>query len=227
MTVSSISQTGASTSQATDATTSLAKLSENYTAFLKLLTAQLQNQDPLKPMDTKDFTQQLVQFAGVEQSIAVNKNLENLIQLQQAGQTAQATAYIGRTVQVLGDSQELTDGKATWGYKLEGTAAKTDIFIFNSSGTLVHQAVGNTASGEHEFAWDGKDMNGITMPAGEYTMRVSAKDAAGTSVKATTTVNLRVTGVEFTGDGPRLVSGKTQIEMSDIVRVKDWMPFAA
>jgi len=212
----------------TDASTSLAKLSENYTAFLKLLTAQLQNQDPLKPMDTKDFTQQLVQFAGVEQSISTNKNLENLIKLQQAGQAAQATSYIGRTVQALGDTQEkATSGVTTWSYKLEGDTAKTDVFIFNSSGNLVYQGSGNTKAGEHDFAWDGKDQNGITMPAGEYTLRISAKDAANANVKTMTTVNLAVTGVEFAEDGPRLVSGKTQIYMDDIVRVKSANPFVA
>jgi flagellar basal-body rod modification protein FlgD len=223
MAISSISDTTAAPSK-TDANASLAKLSENYTAFLKLLTAQLQNQDPLKPMDTKDFTQQLVQFAGVEQSISTNKNLENLIKLQQAGQTAQATAYIGRTVQALGDTQELNDGQATWGYKLEGSTANTDIFIFDKSGSLVYQGVGNKTVGEHEFAWNGKDQNGLTVPAGEYTMRISAKDAANANVKATTTVNLKVTGVEFASDGPKLVSGKTQINMDDIVRVKALLP---
>lgn len=223
MSVSTISQTTAATST-TDANASLAKLTENYTAFLKLLTAQLMNQDPLKPMDTKDFTQQLVQFAGVEQSISTNKNLENLIKLQQAGQTAQATAYIGRTVQALGDTQELNDGKATWGYKLDGDTANTDVFIFNKSGALVYQGVGNKTAGEHEFAWDGKDQNGLTAPAGEYTMRISAKDAANANVTSTTTVNLKVTGVEFASDGPMLVSGKTQINMDDIVRVKELLP---
>jgi flagellar basal-body rod modification protein FlgD len=225
MSITSVSQNNATTT--TDAATSLAKLSGDYTAFLKLLTAQLQNQDPLKPMDTKDFTQQLVQFAGVEQSIATNKNLENMIKLQQAAQTAQATNYIGRTVQALGDTQELTNGKAAWGYKLDADTAKTDIFIFNSSGTMIYQGVGNTTAGEHEFAWDGKDMNGLTAPAGEYTMRVSAKDAANANVKSTITVNLKVTGVEFASDGPRLVSGKTQINMDDIVRVKDVQHFVA
>jgi len=220
MSVSSVSQTSPQNSK--DSASALAKLSGDYTAFLKLLTAQLQNQDPLKPMDTKDFTQQLVQFAGVEQSIATNKNLENMIKLQQSAQTAQATAYIGRTVQALGDTQEkATSGATTWGYKLEGDTAKTDVFIFNSSGTLVYQGTGNTKIGEHEFAWDGKDMNGITMPAGEYTLRVSAKDAANANVRSLTTVNLKVTGVEFASDGPRLVSGKTQINMDDIVRVKE------
>src|SRR5436190_1843670 len=110
MSVSTISQTAAAAST-TDATSSLAKLSGNYTQFLKLLTAQLQNQDPLKPMDTAQFTQQLVQFANVEQSIATNKNLENLVTLQQASQNAQATSYIGRTVESVGATQSLVNGK--------------------------------------------------------------------------------------------------------------------
>src|SRR6185436_3049238 len=129
MSVSSISQTSSTATSTTDASASLAKLSGNYTQFLKLLTAQLQNQDPLKPMVTAQFTQQLVQFAGVEQSISTNKNLENLIQLQTASQNAQATSYIGRTVESIGDTQPLVNGKATFGYAFEGTPTSTQIFI--------------------------------------------------------------------------------------------------
>jgi flagellar basal-body rod modification protein FlgD len=220
MTVSNTTGTSG-TSTTPNSTTALAKLSGDYTAFLKLLTAQLQNQDPLKPMDTKDFTQQLVQFAGVEQSISTNKNLESLIQLQMAGQTAQATSYIGRTIQALGDTQATVDGKATWGYKLDNVASKVDIFISDKSGNVVYQGIGENSAGEHRFEWDGKDMNGLSARPGDYTMRISAKDASDQNVKATTTVNLKVTGVEFTSEGPFLVSGNTQIDMQNVVRVKD------
>jgi flagellar basal-body rod modification protein FlgD len=220
MTVSTVNQTTASTSAATSSATSLAKLSENYTAFLKLLTAQLQNQDPLKPMDTKDFTQQLVQFAGVEQSIAVNKNLENLITLQTASQNAAATSYIGRTVESIGDKQPLKDGKATWGYAFDGTPSTVQIFIKDKDGTVVYQTTGETGAGGHSFGWNGKDLNGLDAPAGDYTISISAKDAANNNVKTSTSVNLLIDAVEMHTEGAVLLSGKQIVNINDIIRIK-------
>lgn len=219
MSVSSISQTTPGTTT-TDSATSLAKLSGDYTRFLKLLTTQLQNQDPLKPMDTKDFTQQLVQFAGVEQSIATNKNLENLVTLQQASQNAQATSYIGRMVESIGDTQPLVDGKATFGYAFDGTPTNVQIFIKDKNGTVVFQTTGETGAGAHAFAWDGRDINGLASPAGDYTMSISAKDAAGNNVKTSTSVNLVIDAVEMHTEGAVLLSGKQVINIADIIRIK-------
>lgn len=220
MTVSAVNQTTASTSQATSSATSLAKLSENYTAFLKLLTAQLQNQDPLKPMDTKDFTQQLVQFAGVEQSIAVNKNLENLITLQTASQNAAATSYIGRTVEAIGDKQPLVDGKAKWGYAFDGTPSTVQIFIKDKDGTVVYQTTGETGAGGQSFEWNGKDLNGLDAPAGDYTISISAKDAAGNNVKTSTSINVVIDAIEMHTEGAVLLSGKQIVNINDIIRIK-------
>lgn len=219
MSVSSISQTTPATTT-TDSASSLAKLSGDYTRFLKLLTTQLQNQDPLKPMDTKDFTQQLVQFAGVEQSIATNKNLENLVTLQQASQNAQATSYIGRTIESIGDTQPLKDGKATYGYAFDGTPTNVQLFISDKNGNVVFQTTGETGAGSHSFAWDGKDMNGLTAPDGDYKISVSAKDGAGANVKTSTSVNLLVDAVEMHTTGAVLLSGKQVVNVSDIIRIK-------
>ncbi len=221
MSVSNVSQTSTTTtSQAQSSATSLAKLSDNYTSFLKLLTAQLQNQDPLKPMDTKDFTQQLVQFAGVEQSIATNKNLENLITLQTASQNAAATSYIGRTVESIGDKQPLVDGKAKWGYAFDGTPANVQLFVKDKDGNVVYQTAGATSAGGQTFDWNGKDMNGLDVPAGDYTLAISAKDAAGNSVKTSTSVNLVIDAVEMHTEGAVLLSGKQIVNINDIIRIK-------
>jgi len=223
MSVSAVTQTNptsTTTSQATDAASSLAKLSNNYTSFLKLLTAQLQNQDPLKPMDTKDFTQQLVQFAGVEQSIATNKNLENLISLQTSAQNAQATSYIGKKIEAKGETQPLANGKASYGYTFDGTPTNAQIFIADKSGNIVYQAAGETAAGNHTFEWNGKDMNGLDVPAGDYTMSISAKDAAGNNVKTSTSVNLVIDAVEMHTEGAVLLSGKQIVNINDIIRIK-------
>ena len=220
MAVSPLASTTTTPTSTTGAEASLAKLSGNYTQFLKLLTAQLQNQDPLKPMDTAQFTQQLVQFAGVEQSIATNKSLESLIALQTAGQNAQATSYIGRKVESIGDTQPLVDGKATYGYAFDGTPTDVQLFIKDKNGTVVFQTTGATGAGAQSFAWDGKDMNGLTAPAGDYTISVSAKDAAGNNVKTSTSVNLVIDAVEMHTTGAVLLSGKQVINIADIIRIK-------
>lgn len=218
MAVSGINQTAAAAP--TGAEQSLAKLSGNYTQFLKLLTAQLQNQDPLKPMDTAQFTQQLVQFAGVEQSIAVNKNLENLITLQTASQNASATQYIGRRVESIGTTQPLVDGKATWGYAFDGTPTTVQIFIKDKDGTVVYQTTGETRAGGQTFEWNGKDMNGLDAPAGDYTISISAKDAANNNVKTSTSVNLVIDAIEMHTEGAVLLSGKQIVNIADIIRIK-------
>jgi flagellar basal-body rod modification protein FlgD len=218
MAVSGINQTASPAP--TGAEQSLAKLSGNYTQFLKLLTAQLQNQDPLKPMDTAQFTQQLVQFAGVEQSIAVNKNLENLITLQTASQNAAATSYIGRKVESIGDTQPLVDGKATWGYAFDGTPTTVQIFVKDKDGNVVYQTAGQTGAGGQSFEWNGKDMNGIDAPAGNYTISISAKDAANNNVKTSTSVNLVIDAIEMHTEGAVLLSGKQVVNIADIIRIK-------
>src|ERR1700688_956755 len=90
------------------------KIASNFTEFLQLLTTQLQNQDPLNPMDTTQFTQQLVEFAGVEQQMKSNDSLSTLVSLQQGAQTTQALQLVGATVVVNGSTAQLVNSQATW-----------------------------------------------------------------------------------------------------------------
>src|SRR3954451_9401147 len=91
-------------------------IASNFTAFLQLLTTQLKNQNPLEPLDTNQFTQQLVQFAQVEQQITMNSSLSTLISLQKATQTSAALGFLGSTVRVEGDTARLAGGSAAWSY---------------------------------------------------------------------------------------------------------------
>ncbi len=97
-----------------------ATIQQNFTTFLQLLTTQLKNQNPLDPLDTNQFTQQLVQFAQVEQQMNMNASLTSLISLQRATQTTAALGFLGSTVVVDGDTARLTGGKATWSYDTNG-----------------------------------------------------------------------------------------------------------
>src|SRR6185503_3409362 len=97
-------------------------LSSNYDMFLKLLTAQLQNQDPLSPMDSNQFTQQLVMYSQVEQQLTTNDNLSSLIALQKSAAGANAVSYLGRTAFTQGADTSLADGAANWRCSLPNDA---------------------------------------------------------------------------------------------------------
>ena len=158
--------------QNSNGTAAPSSLSETFDTFLALLTTQLQNQDPLDPLKSEEFTQQLVQFSSVEQAINQNKKLEQIIQLQTAGQLNSAVSYIGKDVEVVSNKLLLKDGASKITYGLEGNAVKTVISIINEHGQLVRTVAGNVTSGRHEYVWDGKDNNGNQVPDDVYNFTV-------------------------------------------------------
>jgi flagellar basal-body rod modification protein FlgD len=176
------------------------RIANNFQDFLKLLTTQLQNQDPTAPLDTNQFTQQLVQFAQVEQQLATNSNLENLIKLQGTAQLTALTPLIGRTVEVDGSALPLQRGEAAGTYTLSGPTNETSITITNAAGRVVRTAQGETGAGTHGFVWDGRDNNGTRLPDGVYTLTVTGQTGTST-IRATTSVYGRVTGAERGTDG--------------------------
>ena len=187
--------TGYATSNATTNSASQ-QLSADMNTFLQLLTTQLQYQDPLDPMDTAEFTNQLVQYSSVEQAIQTNSKLDTLLQLNVSNLGAQAVSYIGKTVQVLGDVMPLENGKAKAAYTLDKDVQSVTITVKDMSGNVVYSETGETSSGTHEFTWDGKDSNGNQLPDGAYQIVVGTKVASGeTSANVTTTVFGRVTGI--------------------------------
>lgn len=182
------------------AKTSSNQIASNFQDFLKLLTTQLQNQDPTAPLDTNAFTQQLVQFAQVEQQLATNNNLENLIKLQSTSQLTALTPLIGRTVEIDGNTAPLQGGEAAGTYTFSAPVTESAITISNAAGRVVRTAAGEAGAGTHGFYWDGKDNSGNTMPDGVYTIAVTGQTGS-TTAAATTTVYGRVTGAERGTDG--------------------------
>src|SRR5215216_5770382 len=124
-----VSQTGTAPSAASGVpTTSAANnatLAKNFDTFLSLLTTQLKNQNPLEPLDTNQFTQQLVQFAGVEQQINMNQQLTSLVNLQKSAQATQALVYLGSTATVDGTTTKLTNGAAVWSFLVDKPSTET------------------------------------------------------------------------------------------------------
>jgi flagellar basal-body rod modification protein FlgD len=175
-------------------------LADTFDTFLALLTTQLQNQDPLDPMKSEQFTQQLVQFANVEQSINTNKKLDQLIGLQTSSQLNSAVSYIGKMVEVVTDQLMLTDGTAKISYGLDRNAAHTAITIIDQNGRGVRTINGEIAAGRHEFEWDGRDSNGAEVPDGVFGFTVVSVDDNEETVDAVAASFGRVTGVKIVDD---------------------------
>lgn len=153
--------------------------------FLRLLTAQLEQQDPLAPMDSEKFTQQLIEFSAVEHARRTNERLSQLIETVAAGQLLTAAGYVGREVEFAGEEVFLGDsGRAEVAYSLSRHAAKAELVVRDASGKeIVRQPVPNDA-GAHRVTWDGRDAAGLAVPGGVYRVEILAVDEAGARVEA-------------------------------------------
>ena len=208
--------TGTSSTSSTLSNTSLAN---NFQTFLTLLTTQLQNQNPLDPLDTNQFTAQLVQFAGVEQQLRQNDQLATLINIEKTAQTTAALAYVGNTVAVDG-SKAPFDGSnsATWTLKApQDTNAA--ITITNAAGQTVFSGNYSVQQGNATFAWDGKGNDGTQWPAGNYTLNATGKDSAGNSVAIPSEIQGMVDSVDLTASPPLLSIGGQSYTTDQIRRV--------
>lgn len=168
----------AASAQSTN-TQALTSLGSNLNDFLKLLMTQLQNQDPTQPLDTNQFTSQLVQFASVEQQVNANTNLTSLIQITQGGQMLQAGAFTGKQVEAQSSTLALQNGTAALDLH-PATSGPVTVSVSSSSGvTLDAQRVQASASGTG-WTWNGTTSAGQSLPDGTYTVAVT--DANGTAV---------------------------------------------
>lgn len=159
-----------------------AKLNEDLNRFLTLLVTQLQNQDPLDPLDATEFTSQLVQFASVEQQIFQNSNLEKLLNLQETNQISQMVDFIGKRVEYFGQELSLEKGNAEFSYVMPLSVVDANVNISNSAGQNVFFAKGDTTAGKHTVIWDGVDKNGNQQSDGKYSVLVSGTDPQGNLV---------------------------------------------
>lgn len=205
-------------SSAASSTANSAEIASNFTEFLQLLTTQLQNQDPLSPMDTNQFTQQLVEFAQVEQQMKSNDSLATLVTLQQSAQTTQALTLVGATVVVNGSTAQLANNQATWTLN-STTPATATITIADSTGQNVYTGSTTVNSGSQTFTWNGVGNNGQQWPAGTYTLTATATSASGQSTAITTQVQGTVSSVDLTKTPPELSIGGQNYTMSDIQQI--------
>ncbi len=203
--------------------TGRATLMTNYETFLSLLTAQLRNQDPLSPVDSNQFTAQLVQMAGVEQQLLTNDLLTALLNQNQETSLVNATQFMGRDVTAVWNTTKLDGGQASWSYELGRQASGARLEIVNAQGSVVWSGQApNTAEGLHDFTWNGRDNAGNQLAdGGIYTLRIAATDSTGASVPAQILMRGRVTGVELYQGQPYLTLGATTLPLSSVIALDE------
>jgi flagellar basal-body rod modification protein FlgD len=190
-------------------------IAENFDAFLLLLTTQLKNQNPLEPLDTNQFTQQLVQFASVEQQIKSNDTLNALLTSSRSSIVSTASGFVGMQVTADGATTRLADGKAEWRLNVARAATATIAIRDRDGNVLATDARALTAGGQ-SYVWDGRTSTGQTAPAGDYTITVTGRDVAGQPVSVKTEIAGRVGSVDLSGDEPILVIGGVQVPLKTV-----------
>ncbi len=195
-----------------------AKNEEDLNKFLNLLVTQLQNQDPLDPMDATEFTSQLVQFASVEQQIYANSNLEKLVALEETNQISTLVNFIGTTVEADARTLPLEDASATFTYTVPAGASKATISIASSAGLTVYTGDGDSTVGQHTFDWDGKSAQGVQQPDGDYTVTVNVLDSSGNLTAVTYTIFGRVNGAGVEDGESTLFMGDNIVIPNDMIK---------
>lgn len=215
-----VSSTAAYNSTTTSGATSTSNstLAGNFQTFLTLLTTQLQNQNPLDPLDTNQFTQQLVQFAQVEQQLKSNEQLASILALEKSTQATTALAYVGMTAVVDGSTAPLSNNMASWSFTSDKAASAT-ITIQNSTGQTVYTGNFNVTDGTSNFVWDGKGSDGVQWPDGDYKLSIVAKDSSGQPVSVTTEVRGVVDAADMTSTPVMLMIGGQKYTVDQIKRV--------
>lgn len=216
--VSDVTTTGLATGAQKTANQSI-KLAEDFTQFLTLLTTQLQNQDPLNPMDSTEFTNQLVQFSQVEQSINTNQKLDDMLALQLGSLSTVALGYVGMNV-------TYTSAEMNWdgtnaidvNYALTSEAKIAKVNIYDENNVLVRSMTSPVSAGAHKMTWDGKDNNGNVMEAGTYSVKIDAADKDSKPITTATAVTGNVRGIESQNGVIFLLIGERAVALNSVIQ---------
>lgn len=192
------------------------QLDSDFDDFLKLFITQLENQDPTEPLDSNQFTQQIVSFTQVEQQIATNTNLEKIVTAQNAAQTSDLVAYVGKEVEFEGSTISVpAEGNTLFAFELEEAVDEAFVTIRDTSGNVVFNGTAPTTAGRQTVSWDGLDNNGNRVSEGVYFVQVTSEtgdvlDEHQPIVKGT------VSGINMLSEDPGLVVNFQEVKLSDI-----------
>ena len=212
------SSTGSS-APASTGSSALTSLSNNFNTFLQMLMTQLKNQDPTSPMDSNQFTTELVQFSSVEQQINTNTSLTSLIQLTQAGQIMNSSSMVGKTVEVNSTDLSLQNGQATIHFTSPGDEPVA-ISVTTDAGVKLLDTTTQATSGSNSWTWNGKSTNGTKLPDGAYKVTVTGQNTDGTTSALDYTVLGTATGVKSDPQGGlNLQLGPLAVPFKSVVSV--------
>jgi flagellar basal-body rod modification protein FlgD len=220
--IGSVSTTNDAATSAQAPKTTSTGLGDDLNAFLRLLTTQLQNQDPLSPLDTNQFTQQLVSFSQVEQAIKQNDQLKSLIALTSNSALTALASLVGKKVELDSPSMGMVDGNGIdFTYTLPRASKETSLTITDSGGNIVWTGAGDLTAGRHAFTWDGKDSNGNTVADGTYTLEVGALGLDDSVMTAEVTTFGTVDGAVMKEGEASLAFGAFEIPTTKLVAVRN------
>ena len=208
----------------TDTETRKVKKELDKDDFLKLLVTQMRFQDPLKPMDQKEFTTQLVQFSSLDQLFSINDGLNTLTDSQGSANDFETVNFIGKEITTTGNKVVMGEGgpSTSIGYYLNTDASEVSVQIFDKEGRNINTIeLGPQEDGDHILEWDGSDDKGETISPGEYIFAVTARDIKGVESNVMTKITGIVTGVSFEGSMPYLIVSGMHVPVTDISEVKD------
>jgi flagellar basal-body rod modification protein FlgD len=199
----------------------LAQLADNYQTFLSLLTTQLKNQDPLSPLDTNQFTQQLTQMTGVEQQLLSNQLLQQLVSQSQGGGLTGAVGLIGKTVNATDTSATLQNGSATWQFSTASQPASINATVTDSSGNVIWTGgLTPNGAGPQAFTWNGQNQAGVQQSnGGAYTLAIGATDATGATIPVSTNITGTASAVQQVNGTTMVTVNGVQVPLSSVTSV--------
>ncbi|OIN85763.1 MAG: hypothetical protein AUJ12_08140 [Alphaproteobacteria bacterium CG1_02_46_17] len=214
----------ASSSSTTDS--ALEKAEELKTQFLSILLTQMQHQNPLDPMDTKEFTGQLAQFSSLEQQISTNVKLDSLLGSLQQTATASAFGYIGQYVDLDTDSGAMQDGSATWTYAIPEEAEDVSITITDKDGKTVYSGSLQNSSGSssinagtYSFTLSNADTAVAVENGGVLKFAITAKNGDGDKITTDIHSTVRVDSIQSDSTTTYLQAGGLLFEIGDIQKI--------
>ncbi|MFO1150940.1 MAG: flagellar hook capping FlgD N-terminal domain-containing protein [Alsobacter sp.] len=212
----SATSSASSSSSSSSGGTGSASIANTFDQFLTLLTTQLKNQNPLDPLDTNQFTQELVQFASVEQLIKQNTTLTAILTSAKSQTATNALGFVGKQITADGAATALANGKATWRLTAPRAAAQATMIVKDAQGAEVFREVRSLSAGSQDYVWDGRTNAGGTAPSGTYTISVDAKDVSGTGITVSSEIAGVVDSVDLTGDVPILSIGAVKVPVDKV-----------
>ena len=203
-----------------DSLTGANTVADSFDTFLTLLTTQLKNQDPTKPLDTNEFTQQLIQYTEVEQLLQSNKKLEAMLKLSTANTSMSLINYVGKEITTKGDTINLgSTGSGDWALESPKASNEATYVVTDANGNEVYSTTGALGAGSGSFSWDGTTSTGSRADPGNYTLTVTAKDADDKTIAVESSVRGLVDGVDMSEDVPVLLINGTRYDISDISEI--------